>query len=90
MIVKTLELRKNLKELLKKSHEENLYLNYYGELFEIIPVKKNAKKLTQAQKLIEYFANLSPKKLTDPIFNELDSAQEKANLEIQNGSKNRL
>lgn len=80
MIVKTLELRKNLKQLLEKSEEEDLFLDYYGKLFKITPIKKNAKKLTQTQKVVEYFKNRPPIKLTDPIFNEADPAQEKANF----------
>jgi hypothetical protein len=80
MIVKTLELRKNLKQLLEKSEEEDLFLDYYGKLFKITPIKKNAKYMTPTQKLIAKYSNLKPIKLTDPIFNENDSAQEKANF----------
>jgi hypothetical protein len=80
MIVKTLQLRKNLKQLLEKSEEEDLFLDYYGKLFKITPIKKDTKKLTQTQKLINFFQDLPPRKLTDPIFNEADSAQEKANF----------
>lgn len=78
MIIKTFQLRKNLKELLKSSYNEDLILDYYGELFKIEPVK--AKKLTPAQKAINHFKNLKPRKLTNPIFNEADAAQEKVNF----------
>ena len=86
-IVKSAKFRENLKELLKSSYDDKLILDYYGELFEIIPVKKDAKKLTQAQEALEYFKNLPPMKLTDPIFNEADPAQEKANFRNSRYSK---
>jgi hypothetical protein len=57
-----------------------LVLDYYGELFEIVPVKKDDKKMTQAQKIVAKYSNLPPIKLTDPIFNEADPAQEKENF----------
>lgn len=79
-IVKSAKFRENLKELLKSSYDDKLILDYYGELFEIVPVKKNAKKMTKAQNLIAKYSNLKPIKLTDPIFNEADPAQEKANF----------
>lgn len=79
-IVKSAKFRENLAQLLKNSYDEDIFIDYYGQLFQITPVQKSAKKLTQAQKLIAKYSNLKPMKLIDPIFNESDPAQEKANF----------
>lgn len=79
-IVKSLQFRKNLKSTLLKSYDEEVMIDYYGELFQIVPVKKNPKKQTQTQKIIAKYSTLKPVKITDPVFNEADPAQEKANI----------
>ncbi|MEM1312572.1 MAG: hypothetical protein AAGF07_03870 [Patescibacteria group bacterium] len=50
MIVKTLDLRKNLKQLLHSTSEEELFLDYYGELYKIVPVKKAAQPKPKLRK----------------------------------------
>jgi hypothetical protein len=84
IIVKAVELRKNLKQILEKIYngtEEDIVLDYYGKLFQITPIENiKTKKKTQAQRVIDHFKNIKPVKLTDPIFNEADPAQEKANF----------
>jgi|GEM_PF-5483838 len=80
-IVKSLQFRKNLKGLLEASYKEDLILDYYGKLFLIKPVNKNAKMKTKAQETLEYFKNRKRHSFADdPIFNEADPAQEKANF----------
>lgn len=86
-VIKAVQLRQNLKEVLEKVYngeEKDLFLDYYGKLFKIIPISKDkfekGVKKTQAQMVIEHFKNLPPKKLTNPIFNEDDPAQEKENF----------
>lgn len=83
-IIKTVEFRNNLKEILEKIYngEEDIVLDYYGKLFNITAKtnSKKTKKKTHAQEIIEKYRNLPPMKLTDPIFNEKDPAQEKANF----------
>jgi hypothetical protein len=83
-IVKTAQFRKNLKEILEKiynGNEKDFFLDYYGKLFQIVPVNNDAtKNKTQSQKAVEYFETLPSKKLTSPIFNEADAAQEKENF----------
>ena len=82
MIVKTLQLRKNLKELLEMSYKEDeeLFFDYYGKMFQIVPVSKKKTTKTRTQEFIEKYSNLPPIRLTNPIFNEADSTQEKANF----------
>jgi len=83
-IVKTVQFRKNLKKILQDSHTQKVFIDYYGELFEIKPAQSDADQKntpkTKTQKLIEKYSNLPPMKLTDPIFNEADPAQEKKNF----------
>ncbi len=83
-IVKTVQFRENLKEILEKiysGNEKDFFLDYYGKLFQIVPVNNDASKnKTQSQKAVEYFENLPSKKLTSPIFNEADPAKEKENF----------
>jgi hypothetical protein len=85
IIVKTVEFRNRLKELLEKIYngeEDGIFLDYYGKVFEIKPVNKASKtKKTKTQKLIEHFQNRERLDFAnDPIFNEADPAQEKANF----------
>ncbi len=83
MIVKTLQLRKNLKELLEMCYkeDEDLFLDYYGKMFQIVPVSKKKTKKTHAQKIVDYFKGRKRQPFADdPIFNEADPAQEKANF----------
>ncbi len=79
-IIKSVQFRKNLKKTLQSSYTDKVLIDYYGELFEIVPVKKDDKNLTQAQKLIAKYSKLKPRKLTDPIFNEADPTKEKENI----------
>ena len=67
--------------------EDNLVLDYYGELFEIKPLRQKNK--TQVQKIVQKYAKSSRLKAADDsIFNEGNSAQEKKNLrEYLYGSK---
>jgi hypothetical protein len=80
MIVKTLELRKNLKELLDTSQKEDLFLDYYGDLYKIVPVRQNKQQITQAQKIIDKYSKLNARPSKDSIFSEKDPAKEKENF----------
>ncbi len=88
MIVKTLQLRKNLKEVLLNSFEEDTFLDYYGDLFKIVPVAERTKKITQTQRIIDKFSKISPRKLTSTVFNGTDAAQEKSNFRNLKYNKN--
>lgn len=88
MIVKTLEFRKKLKELLESSWSEELILDYYGDLFKITPVKRNSVKMTQSQKVIAKYSKLKRQTIKDPIFNEQDPAMEKENFRNYRYNKN--
>jgi len=84
-IVKAVELRKRLKELLEKIYngeEESLVLDYYGKYFEIKPLTTDEKggEKTETEKFIEKYSNLPKLQFYNPIFNEADPAQEKANI----------
>ena len=80
MIVKALKLRQDLKSLLKMvlKGEDRLVLDYYGELFEIVPLKSSDK--TQNEKIIDKYSQLGGIKLVDSIFDENKPDQEKKNI----------
>jgi hypothetical protein len=82
MIVKTVQFRKNLKELLKNAYDNNeeLVLDYYGQLFEIVPKKSGVTKPTKKQKLITHFSKIKPVKLNSSIFDEANPSKEKENF----------
>jgi 23S rRNA U2552 (ribose-2'-O)-methylase RlmE/FtsJ len=84
IIVKSVQFRENLKELLEKAYngeEEDLFIDYYGKLFKIVPVSKKQVQKTQSQKVLEHFKNRKRHIFADnSIFNEADTAQEKENF----------
>jgi hypothetical protein len=80
LVVKISQFRKNLKMLLEVSSKEDLFLDYYGELYKIVPVKKGSQKLTQSQRIIDKYSRIKPKSIKSKIFDELDPAKEKNNF----------
>lgn len=70
MLVKTVQFRENLKQLLEaaygigKTEPEPLILDYYGKLFKIVPIKSEEKEMTQMQRIIQKYSNLPPRKLS--------------------------
>jgi hypothetical protein len=84
MIVKTLQPTKELEQIFDLILKGNSSLVFdYGDSFiemKSKPKKPKSNKKTSKQNFINYFKNKKPLKLNNAIFNEQNSAQEKANF----------
>jgi hypothetical protein len=81
MTVKTLQLRKNLKQILEATVDQDVFLNYYGELYQIVRVNKSG-QTTQAQRVIQKFTDLPAIDSEKADFlDENNPSQEKENIQ---------